>query len=327
MEAMDVRNRMADVVKLRNNVLQDFMEMILRPGWQQKFYAKAKNEVVNNTRYKNNYIAAYEKMRDKGYENYSVKDMDVSIIYQIVKYVKNITLSVDDYTLRIIESIKNDRNLTNHSSENETPEELYLRGLVALIDLRELVCSVDKNITAIDDNTRLNYRQKYVKAIEEMKDLLDDERIELVQSVKNIKRDIANIQNSKNPLQEWITVQGNYSDRWLKLHQGREGYFRFIRMASDAGIQEAHYHAALCEKIENNCSGVEYRLLLEYEGLEKTGEFDFYYAEKTLDLINWCLEQSNYTLTPGLEKIINKISSIGFQVKKTDAGMYIVSKP
>ena len=35
---MDVRNRMADVVKLRCNACQDFLRMILKEGWQQELY-------------------------------------------------------------------------------------------------------------------------------------------------------------------------------------------------------------------------------------------------------------------------------------------------
>ena len=43
---MDVRNRMADVVKLRCNVCQDFIRMILKEGWQKELYKKAQEEIM-----------------------------------------------------------------------------------------------------------------------------------------------------------------------------------------------------------------------------------------------------------------------------------------
>lgn len=83
---MDVRNRMADVVKLRCNACQDFLRMILKEGWQQKLYDKAHYEVSNNTRYKDKYIATYEHMRDSenAIANFSVDDMDVTLITELV---------------------------------------------------------------------------------------------------------------------------------------------------------------------------------------------------------------------------------------------------
>ena len=76
---MEVRNRMADVVKLRCNACQDFLKMVIQPNWQAELYAIAKNAIDSN-KFADNYIAAYEKMRDVGIENYSVDDMDVSIL-------------------------------------------------------------------------------------------------------------------------------------------------------------------------------------------------------------------------------------------------------
>ena len=47
---MEVRNRMADVIKLRCNACQDFINLVLYNviGWQQKVYIKAKSEIETN---------------------------------------------------------------------------------------------------------------------------------------------------------------------------------------------------------------------------------------------------------------------------------------
>ena len=39
---MEIRNRMADLSKLRRNVCQDFLRMVAQPNWQKQLYAKAK---------------------------------------------------------------------------------------------------------------------------------------------------------------------------------------------------------------------------------------------------------------------------------------------
>lgn len=41
---MDVRNRMADVIKLRCNVCQDFLKLIIDDNWQQFIYEKAEKK-------------------------------------------------------------------------------------------------------------------------------------------------------------------------------------------------------------------------------------------------------------------------------------------
>jgi len=45
---MNVRNRIADVIKLRCNACQDFIAMVLKPGWQQELYNKAQYEITNS---------------------------------------------------------------------------------------------------------------------------------------------------------------------------------------------------------------------------------------------------------------------------------------
>lgn len=46
---------------------------------------------------------------------------------------------------------------------------------------KNFVKTVDKNEVRIDDEERLAYRSKYIPKIEELTDILDEERIELIQ--------------------------------------------------------------------------------------------------------------------------------------------------
>lgn len=240
---MDVRNRMADVVKLRCNACQDFLKLVIRPNWQQNLYNKAEKEVTNNTKYKDKYIAVYEKMRDIGIENYSVDDMDVTFISEMVYGCRNI-VPTEKETKKAITQLKADRNLTNHSNENEDQEELYLRGLLALCNLRNFVRIVDKAETSIDDDTRIQYRRDYIAKIEDLKTLLDDERIELIKRDKDMRADIEKVLNANDGGRTWATVNNAYFDRCFKINKDAEAYKDFIFKAADAGIMEAYGSAA-----------------------------------------------------------------------------------
>ena len=121
--------------------------MILKEGWQQKLYDKAYYAVTNNTVYKNNYIAVYEEMRNSvhGIDNYSVDKMDVTIITELIlsNRFKGIE-PVADETRDAMRKLRDNRNIKDHSNENEEPKVLYLRGLIALCNLRDFVRTVDK---------------------------------------------------------------------------------------------------------------------------------------------------------------------------------------
>jgi len=239
---MNVRNRMPDVVKLRCSACQDFLEMVINPGWKEKLYSIAKDAVENNC-YADNYIAAYEKMRDLGVQNYQVSDMDVSFIAQVIRFCGSV-VSVKGATKDAVIKLKDDRNLTNHSNENEEDEELYLRGLLALCDLRSFIRTVDKVEVSIPDEERLNFRNKYIPQIDELQDLLDEERIQLVQEKKERKKDIHRILNSDNADKEWVNVIEIYMKKHVSMNKDMDSSLRFIMEAAEAGVIQAYSQAA-----------------------------------------------------------------------------------
>ncbi len=68
---MEIRNRIANVMKLSCNTYQDFLKMVIKPDWQKKLYDIAKNAIVHN-RYADNYRPAYKKMHDTKIDNYGI---------------------------------------------------------------------------------------------------------------------------------------------------------------------------------------------------------------------------------------------------------------
>lgn len=318
---MEIRNRMSNVVKLRCNACQDFLKMVIQPGWQQKLYDIAKDAIERN-RYADNYRPAFEKMRDIGVENYSIDDMDVSFITQVVCFCTSI-VSVQKQTRDALTKLRDDRNLTNHSNENEDDEELYLRGLLALCNLKSFIKTVDKFETKLEDEIRLEYRNKYILQIEELMGILDEERISLIQRVKDITKDIERLlecSDEESRLRLWCDISKLYTNRDWKLEKNPDRYNEFMVKASDAGIPEAHGGAATYfQYIKKDNVEMERRLHMMFNSDEKLTAGD---AHRIIDSINWYLNEGN-EITSGMDEMTAGIIALGFPVEKSEDGIFI----
>ena len=319
---MDIRNRMADVSKLRCNVCQDFLRMVARHHWQQQLYTKAKYEVEASTKNRDKYMTVYEKMRDIGVDQYSIDDMDVSLIVEVLYGLKDF-FPADRNTIYSINKVKADRNAKGHSCENEDPEELYLQGLLDLVNLRRFVVDVDKYEVSIADEYRLDFRRKYIPLIDKLKETLDDERIESLQAAKQIDRDISKILQSKNPDSTWLQVWELYMNRDWKLEKNPQGFNNFIVKASDAGIKQAHSGA------------MDYFLLMQKDHAEAErrmvmllgayGKLPIHEMKSVLDAINTYVIWGN-SATDGMVAIIERIKTQGYDIVSNHDGTYSWNK-
>ena len=318
---MEIRNRMPDVVKLRCNACQEFLKMVIKPNWQQRLYDIAK-EAIEHNRYADNYRPAYEKMRDIGIENYSIDEMDVTFITQVVCFCSSI-VSVQKQTKDALTKLRDDRNLTNHSNENEEDEELYLRCLLSLCNLRSFVKAVDKFEINIDDADRLNYRNKYIPQIEELMDILDEERIALIQRTKDIIKDINRLlscSDDETRLRMWCDISKLYMDREWKLDKNPERYNEFIVMALDAGIPEAHINAAIYFlNIKKDYVEMERRLQMMFDSRDRLTAGN---VHSIIESINWYVTTGN-NITVGMNEMADRIIALGFPVEKQEDGTYL----
>lgn len=258
-------------------------------------------------------------MRDGGVDNYSVDDMDVSLITELVKAKFKGMDEVQKITKMALIQLKDDRNLKDHSNENEEPDELYLRGLLALCNLRLFIRTVDKAEKTISDKDRLSYRQKYIVEIDSLKSILDEERIELIQWNKAIHRDIQLVLDSNEPLKTWYDINGIYWNRYWILEKNPQKYNDFIVRASDAGISYAHSAAAsyfnLCV---NDSAEVERRLIMLYHSEPDLPIHEVYCIIRE---VNTLIENGN-GMTSGLNELINNLLKKGYNIEKTSDGLY-----
>ncbi len=327
---MDARQRVADVKQLRNDICHGFLNMIIKPGWQYALYNTA-NQAMNDERsaFRDAYADAYSKMREIEIDKYTVEDMDVSLIRTIASYWNSRNYRGYNYapmnacTLDALKNVKEDRNDDGHSSGNEDEEEIYLQGLLSLVNLRQLVKTIDRKEINIPDSERLAFFQKYMEKITTLKDILDEERIELVQKVKEIDRDIQKIKNSKDPLRTWTEIYKIYSDRAMAHRDDEKEEQRlqeFYIRASDAGIQYAHSYAAIpyISILDDPVEAIKRLKLL----LESEPELTWQTCKHVIDDINMILARGHES-TEEMLQLIEYMKNHGHAVDERD-GRYIL---
>lgn len=306
---MDVRNRIADVIKLRCRVCQEFFSLILIPKWQDELYIKAKEEVFSN--HKNNkYLPVYEKMRDIGATKYSVSDMDITIMSEILYSCPQIA-NADKLTCRSMKDLVRDRNITDHSGENEDANELYLRSLLDLCRLAKFVRDVDKYETEIPDNARLDFRTKYINEINTLSDTLDDERIQLIQSQKSMDADIEKVLKSDNSSQTWLQVIELYMNR-ARLENNWDLFYEFNVRASAANIRFAYVYVMNYVIIIKKDYPEAIKIIWKMINLERLSKQELYHIIQGL---NSCLENDASTELE-IIKIEEALKESGIEIEK-----------
>jgi len=315
---MEIRNRMPDVVKLRCNVCQEFLKLIIVEGWQGELYKKAEKEVLNKTWSKDKYISAYEHMRSYGIEEYSVDDMDVTFISEILHGCRFIA-PAEKQTVKAIEKLTEDRNITNHSNENEGAEELYLRALLSLCDVEGFVRAVDKFELSIPDETRVKFRRESFAKIGKLKEIIDEERISLIQQVKETEKDIKRILESEDQAKAWLDISQMYMKRYWQIEKDYERYFDFIVKASDEGITQAHGLAAdYYFRIKKDYEESERRIIMLYESFD---DLPIYEAKCVIDYIGE-FQSLGQELSDKMKFLVESIMGKGFPVAMNEEGVY-----
>ena len=320
---MDIQNRISDVVNLKCYVCQDFFRMIKKPDWQKKLYCVAQDAITSGY-YKENYLGAYNKMRDYGVEKYSVEDMDVSLIYNVVlfTYKYDIVASINKPTRDALKSVKEDRNISGHANGNEDADELYLRALLSLCTLRTFIKTVDNEESSIEESARSEYRRKYIAEIEKLMGVIDEERIALIQRGKDIDRDIKKILQSPDPHRAWFETYESYEKR-SRIDGNKDQIAEFNYRCSDAGIPYAHMFAVWSAGIKKDWDEYNKRLLIAYDRMNKDGDIS---AKDILDGINSYVFDNEES--EAIRFILDDMKSHGYVIEKKPNGFYqLVMEP
>ena len=315
---MKARNRMADVVKLRSNVCQEFLKMILKNNWKAELYNVAKQKIDENNSYAFKYYAAYEKMREEGIDSFEVGDMDVSLIYELVASQFPGINPIKKETFLALKQVKGDRNTKDHSSDNEDDEEIYLCGLLDLCDLRTFVRTVDDKEKTIQDKDRRAFRQKNIRKIETLKNLLDEERIELLHACNDIDEDIQKILDSPDQPKTWIEICGLYMKRASVSGKQKELEL-FFQRASDAGIRFAHLYVTMYAAEKRDYKEYVKRALMHLETCTELHKNDVFHF--VIDINNFIKEDNKLSKREEILHIVDEINKKGFDIMIGDDGL------
>lgn len=316
-EHMHIRNRINDIKKLRCNACQDYLKLVAIEGWKKPLYEKTQMSVKY---WLGKYEHAYKNMRRNGIDNYEIDDMDVTFMSEIIHKCPELFPSKVQ-TRKAIELLTEDRNVNGHSDENEECEELYIYAFQALSNLQHFIDIVDKWENEIPDEIRLEYNQRYSAKIDEMKKLIDEERIGQVQNIKDIDRDIQRILSSEDSLATWCDIIKLYMDRSLIDHDDKK-YQEFVLRASDAGVIHAHGRAAdYYLNIENNCDEAERRMRL----LTECEEFSIGDVHSIMTAISNYMVCGNI-LTEGLEELVLSLIDRGYPIEKNGSNVYVMRR-
>ena len=313
---MDIKNRMSDVNDLRNKVCQDFLKMVTADDWRGLLY-KISDEKVQTDEQVDKYGSIYSKMSEIGVENYSVDDMDITIINEIIQYRNEILkVKLKGRTKSAMQAIANDKNnFASHLTYNEPPEELYRQGLIALGNLKNLITTVHTFERKISKDTREAFYNKYKLEVERLSSLLDEERIESVGKRKGIERDIQALLDCTDDEQRrniWGEVIEQYSGR--NFSKNMDKYFDFVVEASNRGIREAHGGAIdYYLDIKKDYVEAEKRIIRLYESYDSLPIYD---AVKIANTIGTYVLRGN-EMTEKMCEIIDALIKQGYPIEKT----------
>ena len=307
---MKIGNRSDDVIKLRCHICQTFIKMIAVDNWRTVLYPFVQEKIKGP--YKDKYVEQYKAMRQKGIENYSFDDMDVSFIVNILQYCPKIAIVTPTKDTSIaLKHLREDRNITDHSSKNEPDEELYLRALIALKDLQSFLHTVDLNEVTIPDETRAQFVQEQSKAINDLKLEIYNDCIEMFQ----IKKDIQLILSSDNQGDTFLRMYQSYNEKALLSDENRIQLWRFTIEASNAGIKNAHGLAAIYYL--NDLEEATHRYEMMIDGVEKLGAYE---AHQLIDFVNHAY-MTGKKPTERMEEFVKRVKDQGFDIEETTKGI------
>ncbi len=219
---MKIRNRIAEIKTLQAHILQDYFRMALAANfydddWKSKFHDEVKECVKSH--YSRSYEGAWNKMQLIGMDNYSIEDMDTTIITAILKGHKDSPFDNCrfDKINQFLDNLQADRNINAHTTGNETDSELLQWAYGSLHNISRFVSAVaNANDCKVSDTDRNSYARKYQTEIRSLRLQFENDCTEVFQAEEiehSIIRDIERIKVSKNPFKTYVEIEGQYINK------------------------------------------------------------------------------------------------------------------
>lgn len=315
-----------EIKALRSHLLQDYMELVLCDDWKKILYDHLEDIMDKNLSYKNSYVNTYIDMVNIGVNNYSIKDMEVAVINNLIKFRAQWSPPIFKYnpsseTADEIRFLYVDRCIFAHKSDNEALEGLIHDCKRELYNEKTLINTIIANDRTIPKEERTAFTEKQKSIIEELNEKITDIESKYKNQLE-INGCIRSILESDNQSEEWLDYYRMYSLRSQKIQQYTDLYKIFVIKSSDAGIIEAHIAAADIYFTEKEYDEMLNRLLLY---IRATKNVDTERANAIISMINEsrCFQQETNRKE---ELILNIIIEQGYKIEQTENG-YVCSLP
>ena len=190
-----------------------------------------------------------------------------------------------------------------------------------MCNLRSFVKTVDKFETNIADEKRIEFIRKYLPLISEKMDLLDNERISLIQRKKDIEKDVKRIIDCIDEKQRhhlWSEIKHFYIQRYWLHEKDYDRCFEFEICASDAGIKEAHSDAVDYYIKIRDFNEAERRLQFYYDSYEIMPVESIKWLIYTIN--KWFDEVGDYPVLT--DRFLSRLEEQGKVIVKNEDGFF-----
>lgn len=323
-EAMNIRNRQPDIKKICTNALQDFLTLVIKSDWKNDFYQVCEKNCPKGE-YKHIYSGAYKKISNDGLENYEITQMDITLIYSILKYNKNLLIyKPSSNTLESVRLLKDSRDFDGHSSTNESDEELYLEALLYLCKLQTFVNSVLEDYNIPNSEEMMKFYQKYMKCSSDLMLKIDDERFILFAKYREFQKDVDCILSMKNERKKHEFYQNAYDKYNIYRRYDHKDLLplEFAAFAYENKIEEARYPAAQYFGYTNNLKKFKSMYDDIFESMSKdNAKVDKKVIDEFLDFLYLFFARRHMNdLNQIFQDTFKNVENLGFIIKQTTEG-------
>ena len=235
---MEIKNRIIEIKFLQNYILQEYFEMQIKFNFQDDSWKVLLAKELKN--YKNKDINRKLALKR---DNYSVSDMDTSLLVNLLKNREGAFKCCRIYNMdECLLNIQEDRNIDAHSTSNESDSELIQWVYGSLYDLKKFLNHIYDFGNKLGKN-RISYVRKYASQIDTLQKLFEQDYIEGLKrdhKIDEIQDEINTIQRSASPSAAFHDI---YMQKYFPTHD-IELIKQFCIIAADADIPLACSYAA-----------------------------------------------------------------------------------
>lgn len=189
----ELRYRVTDIENIQTKILQEYISLALLEKYPNDSWKQGYKEDVRrgkDGKFFASYSGAWKKIMQKGIDNYSVMDMDITSMMCALNHMKSMQkcrFSKIEYCLN---KIQDSRNFKSHLDSNETAIDLFMWICATLFDLKEFV-SLIGCYSDLSDQAKEQYVKKYTEIIEGLTEQVKSDYLEYLDTqdmLKTIRR-------------------------------------------------------------------------------------------------------------------------------------------